>query len=359
MKEWEDKFNSFNSMKGLLYANWYKAIARGVFLPPVEASLDPIHACNLRCQHCNANRYLDKPQAMSRQHLLDLVAYLGAWGVKAICFGGGGEPTLHPDLEDALWATSSNGMQASIATNGTLLTPRLIDTITITCRWIGVSIDAATPETYAIGRKADLFNKAIKNLKTLASVAKGSACDVSFKFLIFNYNQHEIFAACKLAKSLGVKDFHARPADFSHQGMGKLAKKQGGYDVEQVLDQFKLCHDLNDNDFHVYTIVHKFDSSFLPRKNFSQCYAAPCCIQLCADGNIYHCPDQRHQEGYRIGRHDPISGIELAWGNEKHRDLVYSSGKERCTSRCTFSPYNEQCERLFINEDDPMCRWFI
>jgi MoaA/NifB/PqqE/SkfB family radical SAM enzyme len=205
----------------------------------------------------------------------------------------------------------------------------------------------------------DLFKKAIKNLKTIASVAKGSSCDVSFKFLIFNYNQHEIFEACKLAKSLGVKDFHARPADFSHQGMGKLATKIGGYNVEQVLDQFKLCHDLRDDNFNVYTICHKFDDKFLPNKNFSQCYAAPCCIQLCADGNIYLCPDQRHQEFYRIGRHDPISGIELAWGNAKHKDLVFSSGKDRCTSRCTFSPYNEQCERLFINKDDPMCRWFI
>lgn len=381
MKEWKNELNSFNSMKGLLYAEWYKRIKEWKKnpdyypLPPVEASLDPIHSCNLLCDHCNAHRYLTDSKynfRMTDEHIMNLVEYLGQWGVKAICFGGGGEPTMHSKLPEAMDLCSKMGMESSIATNGTLFNERIIESIATNCRWAGISVDAATAETYKIGRKVDLFDRAIDNIRRLVNkrswlrlISSGpedmfTKCDIGFKFLIFNYNQHEIFEACKLAKSLGVQDFHARPADWSHQGMGEIANKIGGYDVKNVLEQFEKCHELEDENFHVYTIVHKFDSNFKPRKDFSQCYASPCCIQLCADGGIYLCPDQRFQDAYKLGTHYPnVEGIDEAWGKEKHYNLVFKEGKKNCTTRCTFAPYCRQCEELFIKNTDPMCWKFI
>jgi MoaA/NifB/PqqE/SkfB family radical SAM enzyme len=369
--EWKNDLNSFNSMKGLLYSKWYKNIAQWKLnskiqlRAPVEASLDPIHACNLQCDHCNAHKYLtDSNQyfRMTDEHLINLTKYLGKWGVHATCFGGGGEPTMHSKLVDALYTCKESGMKASIATNGTLFTKELNKAMSETCRWIGISVDAATAETYKIGRKADLFNKAITNIKELVEYnsSTNNKCDVAFKFLIFNYNQHEIYEACKLAKSLGVKDFHARPADYSHQGMGELAKEIGGYDINLVKEECEKCHELEDDNFHAYTIYHKFDTNFKPLKNFSQCYASPCCIQLCADGNIYLCPDQRFQELYKIGSHYPnVEGIKEVWGKEKHYNLVFNEGYKNCTTRCTFAPYCRQCEELFIKDTDPMCWEFI
>jgi MoaA/NifB/PqqE/SkfB family radical SAM enzyme len=299
---------------------------------------------------------------MTDEHLINLTKYLGKWGVHAVCYGGGGEPTMHSKLVDALYTCKESGMKASIATNGTLFTKDLIKAMSETCRWLGISVDAATSNTYKIGRKVDLFNKAITNIKELVEYnsSTNNKCDVAFKFLIFNYNQHEIYEACKLAKSLGVKDFHARPADYSHQGMGELAKEIGGYDIDLVREECEKCHELEDDNFHVYTIYHKFDNLFKPLKNFTQCYASPCCIQLCADGGIYLCPDQRFQENYKIGTHYPnVEGIKEVWGKEKHYNLVFKEGYKNCTTRCTFAPYCRQCEELFIKDTDPMCWEFI
>jgi len=231
--EWSKKneFNSFNSWKGLLYADWYRDIVRGVFRPPIEASLDPIHQCNLLCEHCNAHGYLTdrrlKNRRMPDDHLLKLINFLARWGVQAICFGGGGEPTLHSRLADAIQLTVSLNMEASVATNGISWDDSLLDALSL-CRWVGISMDAATPQTYVIGRNKNLFHKAIDNMTALVRLVqkKKSGCDVAFKFLIFDYNQHEIYEACKLAKTLGVQDFHARPADFSHQGMGRKKNRQ-------------------------------------------------------------------------------------------------------------------------------------
>jgi cyclic pyranopterin phosphate synthase len=358
--EWRDSFNSFNSWKGLLYADWYESIAYKKFLPPIEASLDPIHSCNLMCEHCNAHRYLGGAR-MKKQHLLNLVSFLGEWGVKAICYGGGGEPTLHPNLGEAITKTPLSGMDASVATNGSVLTDSLIDTLANYCRWVGVSVDAATPKTYEMGRKQDMFRRVIKNISFLCDKVRflNTKCDVAYKFLIFDYNQHEIFQAAKIARDLGVRDFHARPADFRHQGMGEFKKKNNFYNVNVIKEQLEMCHRLETKDFHVFTVTHKFNEDFTPKRRFTQCYAAPICIQLCADGGIYFCPDTRHMEAYKIGSHDNIDNILEVWGGEKHKQLVFNSGCSNCQSRCTFSPYNEMCERLYIKQDDPFCKNFV
>ena len=365
MREWSKKneFNSFNSWKGLLYTDWYKAVIRGEFLPPVEASLDPIHQCNLLCEHCNAHRYLVdhtlKERRMPDDHLINLVQFLGRWGVKAICFGGGGEPTMHTKLAEAIKLTTSLGMEASVATNGTLFNDNLVNSLKL-CRWVGISLDAATPETYMIGRNKDLFATAIKNMTLLVNEIKKAAsiCDVAYKFLIFDYNQHEIYDACQLAKNIGVKDFHARPADFSHQGMG-AKRKPTHYNIDLILEQFEQCHLLEDDDFRVFTVMHKFDDQMKPRKDFSQCYAAPLCIQLCADGKVYFCPDTRHKEEFLLGSHypDPEKILEI-WGHDRHKKMVFGNSPGICQTRCTFAPYNRQCENLFTGKD-PMCWRFI
>ena len=365
MREWSkrNEFNSFNSWKGLLYADWYRAVIKGEFLPPVEASLDPIHQCNLLCEHCNAHRYLVdhslKERRMPDDHLINLVQFLGKWGVKAICFGGGGEPTLHTKLAEAIQLTTLMGVEASIATNGTLFNDHLIDALRL-CRWVGISIDAATPETYMIGRNKDLFAVAVKNMTLLINEIRKSAsiCDVAYKFLIFDYNQQEIYEACKLAKEIGARDFHVRPADFSHQGMG-VKRKPTHYNIDLILEQFAQCHLLEDEHFRVFTVMHKFDDQLKPRKDFSQCYAAPLCIQLCADGKIYFCPDTRHKEEFLLGSHypDPEKILEM-WGNARHKELVFGNSPGVCQTRCTFAPYNRQCENLFTG-NDPMCWRFI
>jgi len=377
MKEWSKKnqFNSFNSMKGLLYSKWYEAIVewrdgkKDAPLPPIEVSLDPFHACNLMCEHCNAHRYLTDPSKidsgirMTDDHIMNLTRYLGEWGVKAICYGGGGEPTLHTKLGDALVLSKSLGVHNSIATNGTNFSDKLVEQAVASCRWIGISVDSANAETYVIGRRANKFNDTITNIKRLAAEAKrtGAQCDIGFKFLIFDYNQHEIYDACKLAKETGARDFHARPADWRHQGLGEWQKKSSEYDLEKIQEQFRLCHNLETEDFRVFTVTHKFNEDFTPRRDFTGCYASPICIQLCANGKIYLCPDVRHTDDYLLGEHFPDpNNIGIIWGNDNHRRLVFDEDScQACTSRCTFSPYNLQCEKLFIKDEDPFCWRFV
>jgi len=361
-KEWSNPFNSFNSMKSLLYGDYFKAVFDKKFLSPLEASLDPIHSCNLMCQHCNAHRYLTKEKnRMTDEHLMNLIRFLGKWGVKAICFGGGGEPTLHSQLHLALYLTKEMGMESSIATNGTLFTPQLIEAMAECCRWVGISVDAANGKTYQMGRNKNLFLQTLVNIKNLLKEIKKtkSKCEVAYKFLIMPHNQYEIYDACLVAKDLGVRDFHARPADFRHQGMGELKRKNNEYNIFAIKEQFERCHKLETDDFRVFTVMHKFTKDFTPRKDFNQCYAAPLVIQLCADGNVYFCVDQRHQPKYILGTHYPNpENILKFWGGKKHKALVFGNTPKKCKTRCTFGFYNKIAEEVFMDKD-PFCKNFI
>ena len=359
--EW-DKFNSFNSWKGLLYADWYKGIAEGKIFPPIEASIDPIHACNLDCKHCNAVRYRrENPQKMTDEHLFNLIDFLSEWGVKANCFGGGGEPTMHPGLSSALLYSKAKGMESSLSTNGTIMSDKLADAIIETCRWIGISVDAASGGTYEELKGTNLFGKVLDNIKKLVKLnEKDKSCDINYKFLISPINQHEIYEACSIARDLGVRDFQARPMDYNHQGMGELRGVFGEFDMTSIRTQLEACHSFSNPDFHVYTPVHKFDEDFHgTSKRFSHCYASGLIIQLCADGNVYYCIDQRHNEDLVLGTHypEPINILRF-WGKARHLNLIQGDTSSKCKTRCTLGPYCEQCERLFINKDDPMCWGF-
>ncbi len=277
MQEWsnKNKFNSFNSWKGLLYAKWYRAIADKKFLPPVEAAISPIHTCNLHCQHCNSGKYMNYNTTIERMedsHLIWLIDFFVWWGVKGICFAGGGEPTLHTKLGDAIRRCAELGIASSILTNGVNLNENNLDAIR-NCTWAGISIDASTRETFykLKGVDIDIFDTVIRNIGKLAR--NPGKCKVAYKFLISSMNQYEIFDACQLAKELGVHDFHARPMDYHHEGMlPELDGKLFGLDILEIEKQFNLCHELETDNFKVHTVTHKFNPDFTPNRDFSQCY---------------------------------------------------------------------------------------
>jgi len=293
---------------------------------------------------------------MSDEHIIELIHFLRHWGVRSARFGGGGEPTLHTKLEETLKIAHDYGMSNSLVTNGTLFNKKLARDVATTCRYVGVSIDSATADTFRIGRKLDAFNQVIKNVEMLVKAARKQHCDVAYKFLIFSYNQHEIFQACELAKKLGVKDFHVRPADFRHQGMGEFKRSRNEFDLTLIQEQFEACHSLEDDSFRVFTVTHKFNEDLTPVRRFRQCYAEPLVIQVCADNNIYFCPDTRFMDEFLLGSHKNVKEIRKVWGGKRHKELVSKIAMKMCHSRCTYAPYNEACERLFINTDDPMCK---
>lgn len=117
-----------------------------------------ITSCNMRCKFCFAVfedvKHAVLPKGMlSKENHFQLIKLIGESGYfKKINFVGG-EPTLCPWLCEMLAYSKSFGLQTSVVTNGSRLTPEFLDQLRPVTDWIGISIDSGKPDTHQhIGR---------------------------------------------------------------------------------------------------------------------------------------------------------------------------------------------------------------
>jgi MoaA/NifB/PqqE/SkfB family radical SAM enzyme len=366
MIEWSNPWNPFNSAKVLLWREHLEACAQENYLPPVTVDLDPANKCMYDCPHCNAYdmiRY--SQQVMSEEHMIKLVDFLADWRdsthhktPNSACISGGGEPFMNKSIDVLFEHMHEKSMEIGIITTGYPLTDKNIDVIARTTRWIGFSMDAALNTTYKKVKgikKDDAMQIVIENMKKLVKRVEHykTKCDVSYKFLLTPDNALEIYEAIKLAKEIGVKDFHLRPAGWDNLSKVKEKPDYSTY-IDEINKQIEEGMKLETPNFSVFGIRHKFNPDFTRKINFSRCWAIPILPTFGADGNVHTCFDMRGRKDLILCRHDPDPAeILKVWNTDYHRNMIRNIKIEKCP-RCTFGAYNEIVEKVII--DDSMCK---
>src|SRR5271169_6655081 len=86
---------------------------------PLLAHLIPTRRCNLACTYCNEFDDFSKPVPI--EQMLRRVDLLGDLGTSVITISGG-EPMLHPQLDDIIHHMRQRRIVSGLITNGYLLT---------------------------------------------------------------------------------------------------------------------------------------------------------------------------------------------------------------------------------------------
>src|SRR6266550_1719333 len=111
---------------------------------PLLAHIIPVRRCNLACKYCNEFDDFSKPvpvETMFRR--VDKLAELGT----SVITISGGEPLLHPELDDIIRRIRRHGIIAGLITNGYLLTGDRIERLNRAgLEWLQISIDNVTPD---------------------------------------------------------------------------------------------------------------------------------------------------------------------------------------------------------------------
>lgn len=348
MIEWDDKykFNSFNSWKALQYRQWYDAIVAGKFLPPVEVSVDPVNDCQLDCLWCNGRDVRNRKVRMTREHLFELCTFFADWKVKAVCFAGGGEPTMHEALGEAFLRLYSLGMPVAIITNGLFLNSEQLKDVATYSRWVGISVDCAKPDTYKYIKGHDRFKDVMRNISQLL---EHDPRDVTYKFLVHPANQYEIYDAIGIASQLGCRSIHIRPVAFRN-----FQKHEEQFDIirinRQILEGFQ---DYGDK-IKIFAVKHKFDKDMHVRFPFKKCLATPIMPIFQADGTVTLCIDRKADKSLILCRHDNPETILKAWGSQYHKEVIDRINIEECP-KCTLTHVNEQIERAVVNDEMDWC----
>ena len=389
--EWNPskRWNPFNSYKLLAHVETWRKIKRGKALPaPILVTVDPTNRCNLNCVWCNAGYVRSvRSGSISGAALGRIADFLPRWsegnpygfpGVGAVCVAGGGEPLLNEATGAFIDRVVANGVEVGVVTNG-LLIDRCVDALSH-ATWVGVSVDAGTKETFAKLKGATSttgFERVIENMAILSDYARSHynklgwshpAYGVSYKYLLYKDNIGEIYEAARLAKEIGCKNIHFRPAGTTWDKIG--SDEEIGFSAEEVRlfrDQIGRAMELDDETFGVYGVTHKFNNQFERANYFARCHAVfmtaviepPAGDDAPADGFVVGlCCDRRGDAKLELVRNvTDTAEVQQLWGSDAHWRIHDRIDPARDCPRCTYGPHNEIYEQVILN--DSMTHKFI
>lgn len=184
---------------------------------PYWLVVDPSSACDLRCPFCPTGKGKGtRPAAMmSFEHFKAVVDELGPTALQ-VEFMNWGEPTLNKELPRMVAYAKSFGLGTRLSSHMNRMTPEMASALVDSgLDVVIVSVDGASPETYAKYRVGGDYDAVLRNIKGLvaARAARGSSTPrIDWQFLVFRHNEHEIKIAEAVARFVGADRFGASPA---------------------------------------------------------------------------------------------------------------------------------------------------
>jgi sulfatase maturation enzyme AslB (radical SAM superfamily) len=389
-REWKTnkRWNPFNSYKLIAHVGTWKHIKRGRKIPaPILITVDPTNQCNLDCHWCNA-RFIrnQRKRSLSGKTLRTISDFLPKWqnvsgigpGVQAVCIAGGGEPLMNSHTGEFIDRLIHHEIEVGVVTNG-LLIDNVIDALAQST-WVGVSVDAGTEKTFQDykGQRKGQFNRLINNIALLIDYAKRHhtrlgqphpAYGVSFKYLLYEDNIGEIYQAAKLAKDIGCKNIHFRPAGTAWDNLG--TEREIRFDQDQIdlfNEQIELAMALDDETFGVYGVTHKFNDQFQQSNCFETCHAIFMTAvfeppagsdEAINDAFVLGlCCDRRGDAKLELGTNlTDVNQIPKLWGSRAHWSIFDTIKVHKECPRCTYQPHNEIYENVIL--EDSMTYKFI
>lgn len=277
---------------------------------PILAHIIPIRRCNLACAYCN--EYDKVSQPVPTDVMMRRIDLLAALGTEIITFSGG-EPLLHPDLEELIRRIRSHGRIVTLITNGYLLSPDRIRQLNRAgLEHLQISIDNVNPD--------DVSKKSLKVLdKKLEWLAEYADFDVSINSVIGAGVNHPEDALTITRRALELGFDTTVGAIHDHTGQLRPLPDADRAVYEQIQRERKPG-------FWAFAYDNLFQKNLVEgRANEWQCRAGSRYLYICEDGLVHYCSQQR---GY--------PAIPLEEYSEADLEREYST-KKPCAPFCTVS----------------------
>src|SRR5271170_1510053 len=274
---------------------------------PLLAHLIPIRRCNLACTYCNEFDDFSKP--VPPDQMLRRVDLLGNLGTSVITISGG-EPLLHPELDDIIHHMRKRRIVSGLITNGYLLTADRIQKLNDAgLEWLQISIDNVNPDEVSkkslkvLDRKLELLAEHAEFHVNINSVVGGGIA-----------NPQDALTIGRRAVELGFNS----TLGIIHDGSGQVQPLND--EERRIYDEMKSWEKRS------FTRINAFQDNIaqgLP--NEWRCRAGARYLYICEDGLVHYCSQQR---GY--------PGVPLATytRDDMRREYLTEKG---CAPHCTVS----------------------
>jgi MoaA/NifB/PqqE/SkfB family radical SAM enzyme len=274
---------------------------------PVDVHLIPVRRCNLSCTYCT--EYDDFSKPVPTAEMLERVDLLASLGTSIITISGG-EPLLHPELEQIIEHVRRRGMIAGLITNGYLLTPARIQSLNRAgLDHLQISIDNVMPD--------EVSKKSLKVLdKKLQMLAEYAEFAVNINSVLGSPIRRptDALIVARRAIELGFTS----TVGILHDSSGQLQPLSE--------EQQRIFTEIMKLGKRSYSRLNQFQQRIargLPHE--WRCRAGSRYLYVCEDGLVHYCSQQR---GY--------PAIPLRQYTAEHLAHEYHTRKA-CASRCTVS----------------------
>ena len=273
----------------------------------VQAHIIPIRRCNLDCAYCNEYDDVSAPVPLEKMfRRIDKLAELGT----SLITISGGEPLLHPELDEIIGRIKHHGRLAGMITNGYLLVPERIERLNRAgLDHLQISIDNVFPD--AVSKKS--LKVLDQKLRLLAEYADFHVNINSVLGSGVN-NPEDALVVATRARELGFTS----TVGIIHDGSGQLRALRT---VERSV--FDRIMDMSKGS---YSRFNHFQQNLADGKpNDWQCRAGGRYLYICEDGLVHYCSQQRGWPGLPLERY-----------TREDVKREYNTRKP-CTAHCTVS----------------------
>lgn len=323
---------------------------------PWVVELDPTTACNLACPDCISGTLLGQG-GFASERLIGIATELIQARVKAVVLIGGGEPLMHPAIENVIQILGEAGVHIGITTNGLFLT-KYKETISKYVSWTRISVDAGTDDLYKIVRPdhqgRSRLKEVFENIKDLVSTKpRLTKVGLSYCFLPlknpykgFTTNCTEIYEAALAAKQYGCDYFELKPSfDQNHYHIIHPVA-----DVDEATRQFNRAKQvLEDDAFAVYGATNLPDilnkAGNTQPKEYSNCEMLNIRTLITPHG-VYPCPYFRGDSSRSYGDLT-IQSFESLWSSQQKLSVVDNLNPcDDCRFHCIRHSSNLQIQKM-------------
>jgi MoaA/NifB/PqqE/SkfB family radical SAM enzyme len=274
---------------------------------PLLAHIIPMRRCNLACTYCNEFDDFSKPVPIDEMYRR--IDKLGSLGTAVVTISGG-EPLMHPELDDVIRRIRANGMIAGLITNGYLLVAERIQRLNRAgLEWLQISIDNVNPD--------EVSKKSLRVLdRKLRLLAEHADFHVNINSVVGGgiANPQDALTISKRALAIGFSS----TIGIIHDGSGQL--KPLGEAERSVWDQVRK---LTRRSYSRFNGFQEAIANGLP--NNWRCRAGARYLYICENGLVHYCSQQRGWPGV------PLSGYMKA---DVKREFY---AEKSCAPNCTIS----------------------
>src|SRR4029450_666721 len=253
---------------------------------PLLVQIIPTRRCNIDCGYCNEYDKVSAP--VPADTLGRRIDKLKELGTSVVAFSGG-EPMLHPDLDDLIRHIRRCGMMAGLITNGYFLVPKRIHDLNAAgLDFLQISIDNVEPDEVS-KKSLRLLDKKLQHLK---------------EFAAFDVNINSVLGGgIKNPEDARTINTRARQLGFStsigiiHDGTGRL-KALGTADRTVVDEVSAAINGTGQVLKNLYSGIRSFQDNLADGKpNEWRCRAGARYLYICEEGLVHYCSQQRGYPG--------------------------------------------------------------